>query len=181
MLSLAYILSAALGLGFLIFIHELGHYLVAKRVGMRIEVFSIGFGKPIKVWKRNGEIWQICYLPFGGYVKMAGMDAEDGQEPSEIRDGFWGRTPMDRIKVALAGPVVNLAFALAVFGLMWMGGGREKSFAEYTHRIGWVEPSSELYAAGFRPGDTIVSYDGRAFTDYKDHLYAAMLSDAKVT
>ena len=72
--SIIYLLLAALALGFLILIHELGHYFVARREGMIVEVFAIGFGKPIFSWQRNGVKWQVCWLPFGGYVKIAGME-----------------------------------------------------------------------------------------------------------
>jgi len=65
--SFFYIFLAILGLGVLVFIHELGHYIVARREGMRVEAFSIGFGKPIFTWMRDGVKWMICILPFGGY------------------------------------------------------------------------------------------------------------------
>ena len=71
-----YFILALLGLSFLIFIHELGHYFMARRVGMRIEVFSIGLGKPIYSWMFQGVKWQFCYLPFGGYVQIAGEKEE---------------------------------------------------------------------------------------------------------
>src|SRR5579863_2619206 len=108
--SIIHIIFAILGLGFLIFIHELGHYIVARRKGMKVEAFSIGFGKAIYSWKRDGVIWQIWILPFGGYVKIAGMQREGSVEPHEIRDGFYGTPPWARIHVALAGPVVNIGY-----------------------------------------------------------------------
>lgn len=92
-MSMIYILLAILGLGFLVFIHELGHYWVARRKGMRVEAFAIGFGKPIFTWVRDGVQWHICMLPFGGYVKIAGMQKEGSREPSEIADGFYGKKP----------------------------------------------------------------------------------------
>lgn len=176
-MSLFYILLAILGLGFLVFIHELGHYWVARRKGMRIEAFAIGFGKPIWTWERDGVKWHICMLPFGGYVKIAGMQKEGSREPYEIADGFYGKRPLDRIFVAFAGPLVNIAFALVVFSLLWMSGGRDKQFTEFTHRIGWVDPKSALYANGVRPGDVIERYDGRAFTGFKDLLIASLMKD----
>jgi len=153
--SLLYILLAILGLGFLVFIHELGHFLVARRQGMRIEAFSIGFGKPLYSWERNGVQWIIGILPFGGYVKIAGMSKEGNLEPQEIPDGFYGKRPWQRIKVAFAGPLVNIVFAIFVFSCIWMLGGRNKNFSEFTHRIGWVDPKSPLYAEGIRSGDVI--------------------------
>src|SRR5271154_2135216 len=113
------IIFAVLGLGFLVFIHELGHYWVARRKGMKVEVFSIGFGKAIYSWKHQGVKWQVGFLPFGGYVKIAGMQREGTVEPHEIRDGFFGKSPSARIQVALAGPLVNIGFAMLLFLIIW--------------------------------------------------------------
>src|SRR3989338_3656807 len=110
--SILYAIFAILGLGFLVFIHELGHYFVARRGGMRVEAFAIGFGKPLYTWEHKGVKWHINMLPFGGYVKIAGMHKEKGVEPSDIVDGFFGKSHWKRIQVALAGPVVNIVFAL---------------------------------------------------------------------
>ena len=122
--SIFYVLLALIGLGFLVFIHELGHYFVAKKVGMRIEVFSIGFGKPIYSWVKKGIKYQIGILPFGGFVKIAGMEKQKGKEPHEIKDGFFGKRPIDRIKVAFSGPLVNFIFAFLAFFIIWSFGGR---------------------------------------------------------
>ena len=138
--NIIYILLAAFGLGFLVFIHELGHYLMALRVGMTVEAFSIGFGKPIISWTHRGVKWQIGWLPFGGFVRIAGMERKGHLEPYQIPNGFYSKKPLQRIKVALMGPFVNIVFALVAFALIWVGGGREKSFSEYTHLIGWVDP-----------------------------------------
>lgn len=175
-----YIIFAILAISFLIFIHELGHYFMAHRVGMRVETFSIGFGKPIFSWNWGGETWQVCWLLLGGYVKIAGMDEEPDRDPYTVRDGFYGKSPLDRIKVAVMGPAVNLVFALLIFTFIWADGGRDKNFTEYTHKIGWVDPESELYKQGVRPGDEIVSYDGHAFRTASDHLYAPMVADQAV-
>lgn len=98
--QIAYLLLAALGLGFLIFIHELAHYLMAVRVGMKVEAFSIGFGAAIYKWERKGVEWRIGWMPFGGYVKIAGEKKEANVEPNEVTGGFFSKKPIDRIKVA---------------------------------------------------------------------------------
>jgi len=175
--SIVYAIFAILGLGFLVFIHELGHYFMARKNGMRVEAFAIGFGKPIYTWEHKGVKWHIGILPFGGYVKIAGMHKEKGVEPSDIPDGFYGKTPWQRIQVALAGPVVNIVFALVVFTGLWFFGGRNKSFSEFTHRIGWVDPKSALYEKGVRSGDIIQKYDGREFTGIKDLFVASLMND----
>ncbi len=175
--SILYAALAILGLGFLVFIHELGHYFVAIRQGMRVEAFAIGFGKPIYTWVHKGVKWHLCMLPFGGYVRIAGMQKERGIEPSEIADGFYGKSPWQRIQVALAGPLVNIVFALVVFFGLWIFGGRDKSFAEFTHHIGWVDPKSALYEYGVRPGDVIQKYGDREFSGVKDLLIASIMKD----
>ncbi|MBS0626344.1 MAG: site-2 protease family protein [Verrucomicrobia bacterium] len=176
-MNLVYILLAIAGLGLLVFIHELGHYFAARWVGMRVEAFGIGFGKPIYTWLHKGVKWNLCMLPFGGYVKIAGMQKEGVLEPSEIPDGFFGKSPAKRIFVALAGPLVNIIFAMLVFCALWLAGGRTKTFSEYTHRIGWVEPNSTLYANGVRPGDFIQKYDGHPYNGIKDLLIASAMEN----
>jgi len=178
--SLIYALLAILGLGFLVLIHELGHYWIARRQGMRVEAFAIGFGKPIYTWEWQGVKWHICCLPFGGYVRIAGMQKEGSREPYEIPDGFYGKRPWQRIQVALAGPLVNLVFAAVAFFVLWSFGGLNKQFSEYTHRIGWIDPKSTLYDNGVRPGDVIDAYDGRPFTGFKDLLIAGAMSNGKI-
>lgn len=178
--SILYIILAILGLSFLIFIHELGHYYMARRVGMRVETFSIGFGKPIYSWIKDGVKWQIGWLLFGGYVKISGMEGGELQDPYEVKDGFFGKKPLDRILVAFMGPFVNLVFALIAFTLLWTAGGREKNFSDHTRKIGWVDPSSELYARGIRPGDEITAYNQEPFKGAKDHLSVPMMSSGQV-
>ena len=173
--SIAYMLLAALALGFLIFIHELGHYFIARREGMIVEVFAIGFGKPIFSWYIDGVKWQVCWLPFGGYVKIAGMEKKGNLEPYQIPGGFFAKSPIARIRVALAGPFVNICMALFLFSMIWVCGGREKLFSEYTHLIGWVDKSSQIYNRGVRPGDEIAKINQRPFTGFNELVYAAFL------
>lgn len=179
--SLLYIVLAIIGLSILIFFHELGHYYMARRVGMRVETFSIGMGKPIYSWLRDGVKWQIGWLFFfGGYVKIAGHETDDTKDPYEIPDGFFGKSPWDRIKVALAGPLVNIVLAFLIFTGIWATGGREKNFAEFTHKIGWVDPGSELYRDGVRPGDEIVSFNQTPFQGAKDYLYVPLTTSGDI-
>jgi len=172
-----FVLLAILGISFLIFIHEMGHFLMARRVGMRVEVFSIGFGRPIFSWMHKDVKWQVGWLPFGGYVKIAGSELDKEQNPYEIPDGFFGKKPIDRIKVALMGPAANLLFAVLAFSFLWVSGGREKNFSDFTSKIGWVDPDSELYAQGIRPGDEVTSYNNQQFESAADHTAAPMRSE----
>lgn len=180
MISLIYVFLAILGLSVLIFFHELGHYWMARREGMRVETFSIGFGKPIYMWERKGVKWQIGWLPFGGFVKIAGQDGDETKNPYEVEDGFFGKGPIARIKVALMGPLVNLILAFIIFVVIWATGGREKNYSEFTHKIGWVDPHSELYAAGLRPGDEIISFNDEPYNSSKDLLYGPMISGGEI-
>jgi regulator of sigma E protease len=170
------IILAILGLNFLVFIHELGHYILARRNGMKVEVFSIGFGKPLFSWIRKGVKWQICPLFFGGYVRIAGMEKEGELEPYEVPEGFYSKKPWARIKVALAGPVVNLVFALVAFTAIWALGGREKPFQQFTQVIGSIDPESELYQNGVRAGDLLKEYNDKPFQGYQDLIYAAVVN-----
>ncbi|MBS0652014.1 MAG: site-2 protease family protein [Verrucomicrobia bacterium] len=180
MFSLLYLILAAFALGFLIFIHELGHYWIARREGMTVEAFSIGFGKPIYVWEHKGVKWQFCWLPFGGYVRIAGMEKKGSLEPYQIPDGFYGKKPWSRIKVALMGPIVNIVFAFVAFSIIWIGGGRLKSFSDYTHILGGVDSGSPLYSAGIREGDEISKVNGKPFKGFQDFLYAVMFDESNL-
>lgn len=181
LMSIFYLALAILGLGFLIFIHELGHYFMARRVGMTVEVFSIGFGPPIKEWTFQGVKWKLCMLPFGGYVAIAGMNKKGNLEPHQIPDGFYGKKPLDRIKVAFAGPLVNIVFAFVAFCCIWATGGQEKPFQEYTNVIGYVDPQSKLYTNGVRPGDELTTLDGKSVDGYKDLLVSLYIDGKTAT
>lgn len=180
MMSLLYVLGAVLALSFLVFIHELGHYWMARRTGMKVETFSIGFGRPLFSWLYQGVKWQIGWLPFGGYVKIAGMDGEPDKDPYEVKDGFFGKSPLDRMKVAFMGPFVNIVFALLAFALLWAAGGRLKSFSEFTTKSGWIDPASELYQDGVRPGDEVLSYNGKSYEGINDLVYVGLTSSGPV-
>jgi regulator of sigma E protease len=176
-MSIFYLLLALLGLGFLIFIHELGHYIVARRAGMTVEVFSIGFGPAIRQWQIHGVKWQLCMLPFGGYVRIAGMEKKAGLEPHQIPDGFYGKKPIQRIKVALAGPIANIIFAFVAFCIIWATGGQNKPFQQYTRVIGYVDPQSKFYTNGVRAGDELDNIDGKKIQSFQDLVISLMLDE----
>ena len=171
---------ALIGLGILVLVHEAGHYLMARRAGMRVEVFGIGFGRPLFSFMHKGVRFNICWIPFGGYVKIAGMESKRGEVPYSSPDGFFAKGPLARIKVALCGPLANILFALLAFTVIWVTGGRAKPYSDVTARAGWIDPNSELYRKGVRPGDLILSYNLRSVRGAKDHLYAAMTGGAKL-
>ncbi|MFY7843149.1 MAG: site-2 protease family protein [Rhabdochlamydiaceae bacterium] len=176
--SFLHVFLAILGLSFLVFIHEFGHYYMALRVGMKVEAFSVGFGKPIYSFQRNGVSWRICWIPFGGYVKIKGM--EKSESSSQEEGDFYTKKPLDRIKVAFAGPFVNFLFSLCIFSVLWFSGGRLKNFAEHTKLIGWIDPSSELYQNGVRPGDEVSSYGGVTVNGYVDILTQSAMNHDQI-
>ncbi|NGX38949.1 MAG: putative zinc metalloprotease [Chlamydiae bacterium] len=179
--SILYILLSLLGIGFLIFIHELGHYFMGKRAGVTIEVFSIGLGKAIAQWERNGVKWKLGWIPIGGYVQFAGTAKEGNLEPHQVKGGLFAAKPWDRIKIAAMGPIVNILFALLAFSFLWVMGGREKPFAEFTDYVGWVQRGSGPYETGIRPGDRIQKVNGKTFNGFNDFLYRAMLDKRELS
>lgn len=166
------IILALIAVSLLIFIHELGHYFVARWVGMNVEVFSIGFGRPILKWQRKGVQWQIGILPFGGFVKITGMEPKKGQVMHEIPGGFFSKSPWARIQVALAGPIANMILAVLCFSLLWGLGGRLKPFTEFTKVIGYVDQNSELFVRGVNAGDELKSIDNQPYNSYRDLIYS---------
>src|SRR6266446_9115817 len=134
--------------GAVVFVHELGHFLVAKFSGVRVERFALGFGPPI-LRKRWGETeYAICLLPLGGYVKMQGEDPSD-EKASDPRS-FAAVGPVTRIAIAGMGPFSNLLLPVILFTGIFMVG-----MPTLTSHIGSVLPGSPAEQAGIRPGDTI--------------------------
>lgn len=190
-MTIIYLILAALALGLLVFIHELGHFLAAKSVGMTVEAFSIGFGPALFKWcSKEGIEWRVGIIPLGGYVRIAGMEfkrkkKEEGTayelvNPYDIKDGFYNKSPLKRIYVLIAGPLANLIFAMFFFFMIWLFGGRDKSFSELTQVVGWVSPSSEFYKAGLRKGDRILSCNGKKYEGIKDILYTSILDRSTI-
>jgi regulator of sigma E protease len=159
-------------LGVLVTFHEFGHYWVARRCGVKVLRFSVGFGNAI--WKRigrDGTEYQIGAIPLGGYVKM--LDAREGEVDPALRDQeFTGKPVWKRIAIVAAGPGFNLIFTLAAFWLMFMLGRPDVA------PIVTAAPHSMAAEAGIQPGDRILSIDGRTvgtFTDAMDSVVNALL------
>lgn len=158
----------------LIFIHELGHYGVGRLFGIKVDRFSIGFGKPI--WSRkakSGTLWAISRWPLGGYVKFSG-DAGAASNPDkkeleriqaeygDADDIFHFRPVWQRALVVLAGPVANFVLAAVLFAIavLWVGTRHPEAL------IGEVEPESAAAVAGIQPGDRVIAMDGRDISDW---------------
>lgn len=147
-----FVVPLALLLGLLIFVHELGHFSVAKYFGVRVETFSIGFGK--KIWQRTKGDTTYCLslIPFGGYVKMFGDDPSADIPESERAHSFLHKNVWQRIAVVLAGPLMNFFFAILVFALIGLV-GEDKPLAV----VGEIEPQSPAYIMGLQAGDKILA------------------------
>ncbi|NQZ01601.1 MAG: RIP metalloprotease RseP [Bdellovibrionales bacterium] len=149
-------------LGLLIFVHELGHFLVAKFYGVRVETFSLGFGKKILQFKKDETVYCISLIPLGGYVKMYGDDPTQPVPDDEKKNAFLEKPVGQRIAIVLAGPLMNLFFAGVLFFMIAMVG--QEVPGPY---LGDVQASSKAYELGFRSGDKVVSIDGEEFETWK--------------
>ncbi len=148
----AYVVPLVILLGLLIFVHELGHFLVAKYFKVRVEVFSLGFGKKIASFRRGDTEYCISAIPLGGYVKMFGDDPSAEISETDKQASFLHKPVGQRIAVVLAGPLMNLFFAFILFTAIAMIG--EKAVFP---GVGDLEPTSTAATAGFKPGDTVLS------------------------
>src|SRR5229473_5058670 len=152
----------------LVFVHELGHYLIARRNGVRVEVFSIGFGPELfGWWDRAGTRWKFSTIPLGGYVKMFGdSDASSGLPiaglgqltAAEREVSFHCKRLGQRAAIVAGGPIANFVFAIVVLALLFLSYGQPFTQAE----VGQVQPNSAAEQAGVKSGDAIVSIDGRS-------------------
>ena len=150
------VLAFVFVLGVLIFVHELGHFLMARRIGVRVLTFSLGFGPKLLSFRRGDTEYCVSAIPLGGYVKMAGENPEDARTGSA--DEFLSKTKWQRFQVLVMGPVMNIALAIVVMALVLYQGARVAANDDPV--IGSFTETSVAKAAGLQPGDRIVSVDG---------------------
>jgi regulator of sigma E protease len=155
------LLEVLLLFNLLIFVHELGHFLAARWRGLHVDRFAIWFGKPI--WKRKigGVEYALGSIPAGGYVslpQMAPMEVIEGRSESGA-EPLPPVTPLDKIIVAVAGPIFSFLLALVFAGLVWVV-GRPVNESDKTTVIGWVDPAGPAWKSGLRAGDRILEIDG---------------------
>ena len=149
------VVSAIVVLGVLIFVHEFGHFIVAKGFGIKVLRFSLGFGPKI-IGKTVGETeYCIASVPLGGYVKILGQDREEEIDPAEKDRAFSEKSVWVRMAVVVAGPFFNLLLAVVIFSGVYMFG-----IPQLTTRVGSVNRDFPAYQAGIKPGDRIVAVDG---------------------
>jgi regulator of sigma E protease len=152
------VVAVAVVLGFMILIHEWGHYAAAKLLGVRVEVFSIGFGKRLLGVRRGETDYRISAIPLGGYVKMSGenpMDERTG-DPGE----FLSHPRWHRFIIAIAGPAMNILLAIGLLTGVYMVHYEYPVYMDQPAVIGWVEEDSPAAKLGLQPGDQITRIDG---------------------
>src|SRR6266849_6395927 len=172
-------LAFVLVLGIIIFVHEFGHLITAKAFGMRVFIFSFGFGRRLVGFKWGDTDCRVSLVPLGGYVKLEG-EPEDhlSEDTSALGDGrdFTSRPRWQRFLVYLAGPVMNTVLTIGVLTLLFLRGSGEVDATFYDRAlIGNVEAGSPAQAAGLQPGDEIVSIDGQPIRSWEEALTAILL------
>lgn len=147
-------ITVGIVLGVIVFLHELGHFLAAKWFGIRVEVFSLGFGKRIFGFRRGDTDYRISVLPLGGYVRMAGENP--GDERTGSPDEFLSKPRWQRFFVAIAGPAMNILLAIGLLVVVYMRQYPRNSYLDQPAVVAAVQPQTPAQAAGIQPQDRIV-------------------------
>jgi regulator of sigma E protease len=171
---LGYLIPFLFVLTIVVFFHELGHFLIARWNGVRVLVFSIGFGPELFGFNdRHGTRWKLSAIPLGGYVKFFGDDnaasvpdmaAAAAMSEAERRESFIHQKVAPRAAIVVAGPLANFVLAIAIFAGLFMIFGKQTTLA----RVDAVQPGSAAASAGFQPGDIVRSINGRPIQSFSD-------------
>ncbi|MCC6776398.1 MAG: RIP metalloprotease RseP [Hyphomicrobiales bacterium] len=171
---IGYVVPFLFVLTIVVFFHELGHFLVARWRGIRVLVFSVGFGPELIGFNdRHGTRWKLSAVPLGGYVKFLGddsaastpdHDALQQMSDADRRDRFFHKPVGSRAAVVAAGPLANFVLAIVIFAGIFMLYGKQISSA----RVDAVSPGSAAAEAGFEPGDLVLSIDGTKIESFSD-------------
>ena len=162
-------------IGVLVFVHEFGHFLAARRIGIRVLTFSIGFGPKLLKFRRGDTEYCICAIPLGGYVKMAGEKPEDSLTGSG--DEFLSKTKWERFQVLIMGPVMNIVLAVVVMTLVLYQGAEVPAYEDEAPVVGSVVEGSAADRVGIAVGDRIISV-GRAIIETWEDLFIAVMPRA---
>jgi regulator of sigma E protease len=171
---IGYVVPFLFVLTIVVFFHELGHFLMARLCGIKVLVFSIGFGPEIAGFNdRYGTRWKISAVPLGGYVKFFGDDnaasvpdqaAAASMSDTDRKDSFMFQPVRSRAAVVAAGPIANFVLAIAIFAAIFMTVGKQTTSA----RVDTVQPASAAEAAGFKPGDLVTAINGEKIESFSD-------------
>ena len=146
-------------LGVLVFVHEAGHFVMARRIGVRVLCFSLGFGPKILKYRRGDTEYCVSAIPLGGYVKMAGESPDDPRSGRD--DEFMSKSKWQRFLILIMGPATNILFAVVVMTLVLYQGAEVPRYEQQPPEIGAVVEESPAERAGIRPGDLILQVSGR--------------------
>ncbi|MDK2857029.1 MAG: regulator of sigma protease [Verrucomicrobiota bacterium] len=166
--------------GITVFVHEFGHFLVARRCGLIVKTFSIGFGHAVFKWERDGILYKIGWIPFGGYVALPQLDPEGMEkiQGGESGESYPGVSPWKKIAVAVSGPLGNILLAALLAIAVWLMPGNEAG-TQLRPIIGNIETNSVAYAAGLRKGDEIIAVNGKPVTNWYDFSVETMLKSSE--
>lgn len=166
------ILAVSVVLGIMVLVHEWGHFIVAKLFGVRVEIFSVGFGTRLWGTKRGDTDYRLSVLPLGGYVKMA------GDNPFEERKGdpaeFLSKPRWQRVLIALAGPTMNVVLSVVIVAGIFMYGGKQPAYLDKPAVLAGVLPDSAAQKAGLVPGDRIVKINDKSDPTWDDARFEAI-------
>jgi regulator of sigma E protease len=163
-------------IGILVFVHEFGHFVMAKRAGVRVEKFSLGMGPKLFGYKKGDTEYLISALPLGGYVKMAGENPDE--EPTGASDEFQSKTIRQRLKIAAMGPLTNIVLAFVIMPFAYMAGMYTLGAAV----VGFVEKGSPAETAGIMVGDVLEKVNGRTIVEWeKAEMLIAVNPDTDIT
>jgi regulator of sigma E protease len=162
------IISFLVVLMILVMAHEMGHLFAAKKLGVRVETFSIGFGPKIARINKGGTNYVISLIPLGGYVQLGEESATCDFDPHSPH--YAQRPPLHKIIIALAGPAANFILAVVVFAIVSVIGITSPSYMGKPADIGWVSPASAAAKAGLRSGDRIIEIAGKEVRTWKEMI-----------
>ena len=164
------LLSFLFVLGVLVFVHELGHFLAARRLGVRVLTFSLGFGPKILKFQRGDTEYCVSAIPLGGYVKMAGETPDDSRTGRP--DEFMSKTKWERFQVLIMGPLMNIVLAVVVMAVVLAQGAEVPVYQDQPPVVGAVESGSPAEQAGIQRGDLIVDVAGNTVDTWEDLFIA---------
>ena len=157
-------------IGILVFVHEFGHFVMAKRAGVRVEKFSLGMGPKLFGYKKGDTEYVISALPLGGYVKMAGENPDDPRTGKP--DEFMSRSKWERFQILIMGPAMNIILAVVVMAAVLAQGAEVPIYQDQPPVVGAVTPGSPAEQAGIARGDRILTVEDDAVDTWEDLFIA---------